>query len=302
MSTTLRIKIVRPAPGTPTGVTETELVATTGSSGGSTAARDFLAMRRRQREARMARARRVKCGLVIAASAAMVVAGAFILPGWWQTRRVEAAAPLRAQVATPAPAPASVPDPAVAAVEAAPLPLPAPPAPVPTTAPEAIARAEAPAPASALDAPASPSECESSFGQQEWKVALESCGAAYQAAPDGKLALKIAHAHWARGDVAQAGEWASTARRMGNVDPDALVLVGHAQRRSGQRVDALASYREYLALAPRGWHARKVRWLVKRLTTRKTPAVTASADGSGDAGADADATAATTGPELTSAR
>lgn len=295
MGTKLRIKIVMPASSAVSSIEDTEAAQAPveaepaveaaappkGGGGGSTSARDFLAMRRRQREERRARAMRWRAGGVIAASAAVVVS-VFVFRDW----------KLSSLGAGPAPASAAVIARPTEPVTTAPITFEPDPGVAPVTA-ETSAMPEGPAAppvAAAAQATSERAACEAAFAQQEWKPAIDSCTVAFQRAPDGALALKIAHAHWSRGDVAPAGEWAQTSMRLGNEDPDALVLVGHAQRRAGERVEAVASYRRYLALAPRGWHARKVRWLVRRLTTPKAAPVAATDDEQSAATGDPDPT------------
>jgi tetratricopeptide (TPR) repeat protein len=153
--------------------------------------------------------------------------------------------PVAAAVAAPAPAPVQA---VVAPVETA-APVEAAPAPEPV----------APAEASAL------SGCHDEFERRQWKAALATCTLAFEAAPDAALALKVAHAHWSRGETYRAGKWAKKAVEMGTDNADAYVLIGHAERRAGKGPEALAAYRRYLKEAPYGWHAVRVRAAIRAI-------------------------------------
>jgi Flp pilus assembly protein TadD len=107
--------------------------------------------------------------------------------------------------------------------------------------------------------------CETHFMAHQWRVAMESCGAAFDASPTPALAMRVAHAHWARGDAAGAGSWAQRALELGTKDADAYVLTGNAERAAGNRAEAVAAYRRYLELAPRGWHATRLRTALRTL-------------------------------------
>lgn len=125
------------------------------------------------------------------------------------------------------------------------------------TAHEATTPALAPGP---LDAPA---RCESQFKARQWRGAIESCGAAFDALPTAAVAMRVAHAHWAHGDAASAGTWARNALELESQDPDVYVLIGNAEHAAGKRRKAVAAYRRYLELAPRGWHAERLRSYVR---------------------------------------
>lgn len=75
--------------------------------------------------------------------------------------------------------------------------------------------------------------------------------------------MRIAHAHFSHGDTAGAATWAHNALELGSTDPDAYVLIGNAEQAAGKRRKAVAAYRRYLELAPRGWHAARLRSLVQ---------------------------------------
>jgi Flp pilus assembly protein TadD len=101
--------------------------------------------------------------------------------------------------------------------------------------------------------------CESQFKARTWRSAIESCNAAFDATPSPALAMRSAHARFSHGDAAGAGIWARNALELGSADPDAYVLIGHAEQAAGKRRKAIAAYRRYLELAPRGWHAARLR-------------------------------------------
>jgi hypothetical protein len=107
--------------------------------------------------------------------------------------------------------------------------------------------------------------CESHFMAHQWRLAMESCGAAFDATPTPALAMRVAHAHWAHGDAAGAGVWGRHALELGTKDADAYVLTGNAERAAGNRAEAVAAYRRYLQLAPRGWHAARLRTAIRML-------------------------------------
>jgi hypothetical protein len=242
MNTTLRMKIVVPGTaGIPVVTDVTTEVPT--RSGGSTAPREFLAMRARQKKARL-RARRWKLGLLGVGCAGMIAA-ALTMPRWRQSDL----------------ALAEVRSPAVAV----------PPAPAPQELPAPVAAEPAPAVLAAEAAPAAPpSSCDDDFAHRQWRAAIASCTTAFGAAPDAAVALKIAHSQWSRGETARAGTWAARAVSLGTDNADAFVLIGHAERRAGHPTAAIAAYRRYLRRAPYGWHAVRVRAAIRELKT-ETP-------------------------------
>jgi hypothetical protein len=246
MKTTLRMKIVVPSRS---GAVE-DSSASAPRKGGSTDPKEFLAMRARQKKARQ-RARRVKFGL-LAASCVGMVGLALVSPRFRELalakRQLQ---PVAVAVAAPAPV---TPAPAPEAVQAA-VAAPAEPA-APVEAAPAV-EPVAPAEASAL------SGCHDEFERRQWKSALASCTLAFEAAPDAALALKVAHAHWSRGEIYRSGKWAKKAVELGTDNADAYVLIGHAERKAGHGTEALAAYRRYLADAPYGWHAVRVRAAIR---------------------------------------
>jgi hypothetical protein len=75
--------------------------------------------------------------------------------------------------------------------------------------------------------------------------------------------MKVAQAFHARGRYGDAGTWARRALALDGVDPEALVILAHAERRAGHPAAAKSAYRRYLVLAPRGWHAAEARAAVR---------------------------------------
>jgi hypothetical protein len=147
-----------------------------------------------------------------------------------------------------------------------------------TAAPAAQANTAAAAPAvvPAAEASAAHAQCLADFNQLNWKAAAESCALAYEQAPDATLALKTAHANFARDNVAKAGSWAAKALELGGTDADAYVLIGHAERQAGHTKTAISAYRRYLQASPQGWHARDVRAAVRTLKAKLAQATEAA--------------------------
>jgi hypothetical protein len=254
MNTTLRMKII--VPSASGAVTAEETPVDRPVRGGSTDPKEFLAMRARQREAQR-RMRRWKFG-IMTLTCLGTIGLAFAMPRWRQQAlvlpepetSVAAAAPA---ATTPEPARVVAPVPAVTTAPAEP-PAPAAPTAQPASAavtPEAAA--------------ASASTCDDDFARRQWRAAIASCGAAFEAAPNAALAMKLAHSHWSHGDTAKAGSWAERAVSLETDDADAFVLIGHAERKAGHPAAALTAYRNYLRLAPSGWHAARVRAAVREL-------------------------------------
>jgi Flp pilus assembly protein TadD len=111
--------------------------------------------------------------------------------------------------------------------------------------------------------------CNQAYESRRWPAATEACGRAADLRPrDPALAMKVAQAFHARGRYADAGTWARRALELNDVDPEALVIVAHAERRAGHPAAAKNAYRKYLLLAPRGWHAAEARAAVRPSTDR----------------------------------
>jgi tetratricopeptide (TPR) repeat protein len=165
--------------------------------------------------------------------------------------------------------------PAVAAAPTAPLADESDGAPDPLSAlaqgPGAGARTAAPAPTADLPAAAQAlaSECLEIFDRRAWSEAVPVCRRAAEAQPaSATLAMKAAHAYYARGNFPSALEWATRAVTVDPTDAEAYVIIGNGERFAGRAPEAVAAYRTYLSLAPRGWHARKVRAALAQLADR----------------------------------
>lgn len=273
MNTTLRMKIVLPTSsadeqpvqvGVPGPVREV----------GSISAKEFLALRARQKAA-AARARRAK--RVILAVALTTATGGIAL--WRQhdrnlafdtterpvlkigapvvTRSVPSSAPVAGRGTAHAVAPSAATRPTtppVAAVQSA--------AAQPTTAQPTIA---------AHLEDSAVAQCKLDFAQHQWRALLGSCTRAFAVTPDATVALRIAHGNFATGDTLAAGKWAGKALDLGSKDADAWVLVGHAERLDGHPRAAVSAYRHYLRAAPNGWHAHNVRAAIRALTPVPAP-------------------------------
>jgi hypothetical protein len=115
----------------------------------------------------------------------------------------------------------------------------------------------------ARDAEKAVAACGDAYEGHHWRAAVDACAIAFEARPrEVALAMKVAQAQHARGRYADAGEWARRALALDGVDPEALVILAHAERRAGHPAAAKSAYRRYLVLAPRGWHASEARTAV----------------------------------------
>jgi hypothetical protein len=217
------------------------------------------AQSRLQRDSRRVRIVTVACLMAFAA-------GGFAVVGHFQTSRRQAQAQARGAIA-----PAAI----VASSLAAPAPTlppaaqPALPAAGPT--PVAVAPASAPAATSPVDTGLVDPEtiaardralaaCSDAYDRHRWRTAAETCGTAFEAQPhNAALAMKVAQAQHARNHYAEAGTWARRAIGLEDSDPEAFIILAHAERRAKNPVAARTAYRRYLALAPRGWHASEAR-------------------------------------------
>jgi len=120
--------------------------------------------------------------------------------------------------------------------------------------------------------------CNQAYESRRWPAATESCASAADLRPrDATLAMKVAQAFHARGRYADAGNWARRALELDDVDPEALVIVAHAERRAGHAAAAKSAYRRYLVLAPRGWHAAEARAAVRPMDRPRPRARSGSA-------------------------
>jgi tetratricopeptide (TPR) repeat protein len=155
----------------------------------------------------------------------------------------------------------------------------------PAAAPAASAE-PAPAPSAAAEAAPAPdlaetlASCNLAYEAHRWPAATEACARTADLRPrDAALAMKVAQAFHARGRYADAGVWARRALELNDVDPEALVIVAHAERRAGHPAAAKSAYRRYLVLAPRGWHAAEARAAVRPSDRPRPRARSGSASG-----------------------
>jgi tetratricopeptide (TPR) repeat protein len=228
--------------------------------GGNTEVREFLALRARQRKAAV-RARRIKRTCL--ALGAVTAMAAFVVPKWKSHWRTAVAATETSMPEAAAPA-AVLPEPNARPAASFDEPV--------------SLSAVAPAALAAEPPPADPGSCLQDFEQRRWRAAVESCTLAFETANQATLALKVAHAHWARGDIRVSGDWAEKAVALGTTDADAYVLIGHARRRAGHADEAIAAYRQYLRASPRGWHVRTVRAALRRMRPAPAEAQRATAE------------------------
>ncbi len=188
--------------------------------------------------------------LLTMALLALVAVGTFALAGHLRARR-RAAAAARAFAATivPSALPSPAPAPAIAqGVEVAAVAAPV---------ADEIATVT---PATQSATPEALAACREAYDRHRWHAAADACADAFATAPlDASLALKVAQAQHARGHYADAGVWARRAIALEDVDPDAFVILAHAERRARHPAAAASAYRHYLILAPRGWHAAEAR-------------------------------------------
>jgi Flp pilus assembly protein TadD len=165
--------------------------------------------------------------------------------------------------------------------EIPPAPAPAAAAPAAALLPAALAVSSV-APAAAQ---ASAGDCRARFAERRWRIATETCAAAFEARPDdATLALKVAKALHARGRLADAGTWAARTIALDARAAEAFAILAHAEARAGRPTEALQAYRRYLALAPRGWHAAEARAALRASSPTRAAAPSDPADERADNG------------------
>jgi hypothetical protein len=98
-----------------------------------------------------------------------------------------------------------------------------------------------------------------------WHKVIETCTAAFEQKADSATALILAKETYRRGLIKEAGEWAEKAILMNAALPEAHVIVAYVAEHDGNKDSAASAYRQYLALAPHGWHANKARQGLRRL-------------------------------------
>jgi hypothetical protein len=187
---------------------------------------------------------------------AVVAAGTFALAGHLRARR-------RATAAARA---------AAAQVSAAPREVPSPPGAASLLTVDSTMGVLSPGPATGVDdlAALTPSAsgvrdaalaaCREAYDHHRWRAAVDACASAFEASPqDAAVAMKVAQAQHARAHYADAGDWARRALALEDADPEAYVILAHAERRAGHPAAVRNAYHQYLLLAPRGWHASEAR-------------------------------------------
>ncbi len=98
-----------------------------------------------------------------------------------------------------------------------------------------------------------------------WRASPEACARAFEAEPSNpSYALAVAQAEHARGRLTEAAQWANRALALDPAAAEAYVIVARAEGHAGRRPQALAAYRRYLELAPRGWHRAEARSALRR--------------------------------------
>ena len=186
---------------------------------------------------------------IVGGLAAAAVFGPRVARGWQDRTRAPAAA-LVAPTPTPA-APAAAPiqaPPPVAAQRSLAAPAPSPSS---TTADEGAAAAAGCDPEAIRTAP--------------WRASPEACARAFAANPgNSSFALAVAQAEHAHGRLAEAADWANRALAVDPNAAEAYVIIARAERHAGRQPQALAAYRHYLELAPRGWHRSEARSALRR--------------------------------------
>lgn len=136
----------------------------------------------------------------------------------------------------------------------------APPESAPPVSPPAVS------PTKALDGTPPATGCDPTAIQTApWRASPEACARAFESEPtNASFALAVAQAEHAHGHLAEAARWANRALA---VDPDAAeayVIVARAEAQAGRPPQAVAAYRHYLELAPRGWHRSEARAALRR--------------------------------------
>ena len=209
--------------------------------------------------------------LVSAIAAAVIVLGPPVKRRLVAARSASAATPAAVHAAASPAKPAALPPAAAPAPAPARVAVAAPVAPtkvvLPSPAPAPPARPAAERTlAAATSAPSTPAEsaCAETLAQRRWQISIGECTALFEAHPnDAALALRIAHAHHAKGQIVEAGDWAKKAIALDPTLAEGFVLVARAEKLAGRPDGAVQAYRQYLTLAPRGWHSAEARAAVR---------------------------------------
>jgi hypothetical protein len=178
----------------------------------------------------------------------------------WRHARVQAVTPRPTAIAPEATTRPAQPMRVATAAPIAEAPAPSVPAPTP---PEVAAPALAPAaaPAKTRHAGAEDAVCDPALIKSApWRLDPEACARAFEASPtDARLALAIGHAEHVRGHFAEAAQWATRALALDPKAAESYVLIARAHAANGKQDEARAAYRQYLDLAPRGWHKKEAK-------------------------------------------
>ena len=200
------------------------------------------AVRAAQAEARARNRNETWKARILVGTAAVTFAVGLVATRTWAARTPHRRAPVAATVAlTERPAPALA-----APMLAAPLEAPMPAAPETSPTDDATAGAVA--------------ECELLCKRHRWRQAAEPCAVAVETRPDdAAIVLGLAQSEHARNHLAEAGKWAKRAIALDPNLAEAFIIRAHAEASVGEAAAATRDFRRYLALAPRGWHAKEAR-------------------------------------------
>jgi tetratricopeptide (TPR) repeat protein len=109
------------------------------------------------------------------------------------------------------------------------------------------------------------SRCRAESSADHVRRALDACRKAVALQPRSSEALTLlAHTEIDRHHSREAVRFATAAISADPQFSDAYVMMGKARQQAGQRSQARASYRQYLALAPQGRYAGEVRRILSR--------------------------------------
>jgi hypothetical protein len=227
------------------------------------------AVRAAQDEARARNRRETLKARLLVVTAVVTFAVGLVATRTRAARKVASGPPAAAATIAPAAArpaaPLAAPSPATPTAESsARAALAAPPEAPPLAPAEPAAAGDAAASAGAI------AECELLCKRHRWRDAAVPCAAAVKARPfDASLVLGLAQSEHAQNHLAEAGAWAGRAIALDSTLAEAFVIRAHAEARVGNRGAAGEDFRRYLALAPRGWHAREARAALRRDADRE---------------------------------